>query len=147
MPALEDLPPEAAAALAVTIARLKHDLGKYIALQARWLDDGSTAAERLDALRADLLSTRRGPAGSVDATAVWQEFRKALSAALSDPDLVVVDAAMERVGGIIELLRADAATEEDVALGLSAAREVSDRIRQLDKRARSALAEVPWPTS
>jgi len=65
-------------ALLELVARLKHDLGKYIAFQIRWVDDTAPVSERRRALEADLLETRRGPSGTVDAHAVWLEFRPAL---------------------------------------------------------------------
>lgn len=59
-------------------ARIKHDLGKYVAFQARWLPVDPPAEELRAALEADLLSTRRGPGATLDALAVWQSFRAPL---------------------------------------------------------------------
>ena len=60
------------------LVRLKHDLGKYIAFQVRYLPPGASASERREALAADLLGTRRGPEGVRDAPSVWAEFRATL---------------------------------------------------------------------
>jgi hypothetical protein len=54
---------------------VRHDLGKYVCFEARWLDETASAAELRAALQADLGHTRRGPAGDEDCTAVWARLR------------------------------------------------------------------------
>lgn len=131
------------------VSRLKHDLGKYVSLQVRWLAPDASSAERRDALAADLLSTRRGPDGEQDAASVWAEFRPGLVAraelaggATADltgaPELEALDAAMGRVERVAGLLRAGSASEDDIDDGEAAAREVADSCRTLFRRLRAA---------
>ena len=145
-PALQDL-----------LARLKHDLGKYVALQQRWLPATATLDERRAALRADLLETRRGPNGTQDAASVWRGFRPQLfgEAALpdgcrvdgsADPDLVALDEAMKRIDVLIAELSQDAPIgAEHMQDGFDAANAVAQACQRLTKRARNA--EIQWPTS
>lgn len=68
----------AAQALLQAAARAKHDLGKYVAFQLRWLPPDAPAGELLEALRADVLATRSGPSGTQTAAQVWADVRPAL---------------------------------------------------------------------
>lgn len=54
---------------------VRHDLGKYVHLEARWLGEDSSAADFREALRVDLLRTRRGPTGDVDCQELWRRLR------------------------------------------------------------------------
>lgn len=58
--------------------RVKHDLGRYIALQQRWLGEDATEAEREAAVRADLLETRRSEQRTSSASEVWAGLRPQL---------------------------------------------------------------------
>lgn len=58
--------------------RVRHDLGKYVHLEARWLGEDALEADYRDALHTDLLRTRRGPAGDLDCVAVWAGLRPSL---------------------------------------------------------------------
>ena len=55
--------------------RLRHDLGKYVTMAARWLPDDPAEAELRAALRDDLLHTARGPSGDRAAAEVWAGLR------------------------------------------------------------------------
>lgn len=55
--------------------RLRHDLGKYVTMAARWLPDDPAEAELRAALSDDLLHTARGPAGDRSAAEVWAGLR------------------------------------------------------------------------
>lgn len=63
---------------ALQIAR--HDLGKYIALQSRWLPEDASTEEIRAALVADLRGTRRSGAIQEDAWQVWERLRPELRA-------------------------------------------------------------------
>jgi len=144
---VSDLDPAAAGVLLEHTSRLKHDLGKYIALQQRWLGPDAPEAEREIALRADLLETRRGPSGSVDAATVWQGFRPwfvgdgqvdgAFVADLSaDPDVSALIDGMERVTHICERLRNGPVGGEVIERGCQAAVDVSKAVASLHRRVR-----------
>ncbi len=111
-------------------ARARHDLGKYIAFQARWLGPGAAVAELREALREDLLRTHKGPDGATDAATLWRELRVPLQGAGID----AIDALMETIAArsaVIDTLDADAL--EDTA---RLARAVADELKALHARLR-----------
>jgi len=122
------------AAVADALDRLRHDLGKAIVLQTTWLGPGADPAEVRDALAADLLETRRSPRGIVSAVEVYAELRPELAPFDGDPDRVTLDEAMTAVAKVTAALRAGTATDEEVARGVQAAREVADACRSLHRR-------------
>lgn len=149
MPGLDDLDAHSREALAALAGRLKHDLGRYVAMQARWLGEEAGAAERRSALRDDLLATRRGPDGSADALQVWAPYAQALlgGAELAagivvdlgdDPDVHRIVDGMARVADAIAGLRDDTLDDEGVAHGLAASTAVAEACRDLHRRAREA---------
>lgn len=155
----DSLSPEAWSALAAHVGRLKHDLGKYVALQQRWLPADAPSADRRAALRDDLLSTRRGPSGIQDALSVWQEFRPGLRGEVELPgghrvDLSahpVVRAVEEGMGVLAEVvaaLRAGDVSDEQVLRGGEAAVAVSDGCRALERlvRANAGAAASATPS-
>lgn len=58
--------------------RARHDLGKYICFEARWLPDHADAAALRQALAQDLLKTRAGPSGTTDAITLWAQLKPTL---------------------------------------------------------------------
>lgn len=60
--------------------QVRHDLGKYVHLEARWLGEDASAADFREALRVDLLRTRRSPSGEVDCQALWATLRPLVAA-------------------------------------------------------------------
>jgi hypothetical protein len=75
---MEYLPPAGLDALAQHLARARHDLGKYVAFQARWLPDGAGADELRAALLADLTRTRAAAGLVESAPEIWDRLRPAL---------------------------------------------------------------------
>lgn len=131
---LDSLDPQSRARLLQHASRLKHDLGKYIALQQRWLPAEASRSDRLDALRSDLLHTRRGPDGSVDAHTVWTEFAPGLEELARDRDVVHMTTSMGVLATVIADLRADVSVDLDAAGAACTA--VSDAVRSLVARLR-----------
>lgn len=133
-------------ALLSLLDRLKHDLGKYVALQARWLPPEAGPVERREALVADLLHTRRGPEGSTSAHEVWETFRGMLHGEVlldghrvalgDDPDVVVIEDRMRSLGALRSVSAVEALVPEAVDEALSACAEVGARCRSLVRRAR-----------
>ena len=116
-------------------ARARHDLGKYIALQSRWLPDDAPVEARRGALIADLRRTRSGMTGDADAVTVWAECRPELLAdgGERDPALLAyvdqVDRLMAEIAAVLPRLeRLDPAGVERTA---AAARRVGDELREL----------------
>lgn len=112
-------------------AALKHDLGKYVAWRSANLDEaawtGPVTDELLEALRADVLRTRSGRGGNETAWDVWLRLTTDLPRPLQDPELAVVEAAVEQLREHEVALR-----QGDVAAlvgGRSAIRAAQQRIR------------------
>lgn len=150
---LDLLPLAARSALVAHVARLKHDLGKYVALRQRWLGAAAPLDERRAALADDLLSTRRGPEGTLDALSVWGEFRPALVGEAElpgghrvdltgDPDMDALDAGMVALADVVVALRAGDRSEDLVVRGSEASLVVSERCRALDKRLRAGREKL-----
>lgn len=87
--------------------RLRHDLGKYVVMAARWLPDDPPEAELRAALSDDLLHTARGPGGDRSAAQVWAGLRgewegapPALAARVRELDehMARLDAGAQRLG-------------------------------------------------
>ncbi len=140
MPALD------LAALLEHTRRLKHDLGKYVRFQGRWLAPDAGLDARREALAADLLHTRRGPDGSVDALEVWDDFREGLEG-VDHPALMRVREGMAALEPVVAALRAaeavNAAVEPSVIeAGERAAEDVADGVRQLARAVRQAAADA-----
>lgn len=129
------------------LVRLKHDLGKYIAFQVRWLPDDATATDRREALAADLLGTRRGPEGVRDAPSVWGEFRPSLVGEVelpgggradlsADPHFMAIDADMNAISALLPSLADGTATPAAVDSGIEAALRVAEAVRELHRSTR-----------
>jgi hypothetical protein len=129
------------------VSRLKHDLGKYVSLQVRWLEPGAELQERTEALRADLLSTRRGPSGEQDAVSLWEGFRPGLvgEADLAggcrvdltgNAELERIEAAMAVVRAVVAELRGGSVSVNSIDEGAAAARDVADACKVLHRRLR-----------
>lgn len=94
-------------ALLTIVGRAKHDLGKYMAMDLRWLPPDTTAHDLRQALRADLCRTRTG-VHTETAVQIWARFRRQLVGEasqhgsapvqlLGDVDFITIDQAMARI--------------------------------------------------
>ena len=151
MASIDSLDPAQARALLLVVGRIKHDLGKYVALQQRWVGPDASLEDRRAAAHADLLSTRRGPTGSQDAVAVWEGFeadlvQEGVPDVVGDPDIVAIKIRMEEIAHVIGLLRSGNSGEAVLTAGREAALDVSETCRRLARRVR-VRAEGAWPTS
>ena len=117
--------------IAEAAARARHDLGKYICFSARWLPDGAPVEELREALRDDLLRTRKGPTGVTGAVALWAELRTPLIPA----GIEAIDARMGRVAALAASL--DTLDAPALAEAAALARAVADELRDLHARTRS----------
>lgn len=111
-------------------ARARHDLGKYVAFQARWLEPDAPADALREALREDLLRTRKGPDGVVDAATLWRDLRGPL-----------LPAGVERIDGLMAELadragRLDALGADELLATARLARSVADELKALHARVR-----------
>jgi hypothetical protein len=111
-------------------ARARHDLGKYVSFQARWLGPDSPPETLREALRADLLETRKGPDGAQDASTLWRTLRVPLvPAGVAHLDELVARLA-DRAAQLDTL---DAAALAETA---ALARAVADELKALHMRLR-----------
>ncbi len=65
------------------LAAARHDLGKYVHFEARWIAEDADATSVREALRADLLRTRRGPRGEHGVGKVWADARAEIALAMA----------------------------------------------------------------
>ena len=114
--------------------RLRHDLGKAIVRQVTWLGPDPDPHELREALAADLLATRRSPAGTVGAVALFDKLSPALGTLPRDEDWRRLDDAMNEIRAISGALEGGTASDEDVARGARAARAVADACRALHRK-------------
>lgn len=114
------------------LADLRHDLGKYITFEVRFLEDPATDDDLRAALRRDLLETRRGAAGTEPAWDVWARLRPARLD--GDPDVAALDDLLARLRDAdLDGPRATLDAAADLA------REVAATTRRLHRRALDRL--------
>ena len=127
-------------ALAGHLVRLKHDLGKYVAFQLRWLPPEASLQDRREALAADLVATRRGPEGSLDAARVWAGLRPPLVGAAplangsrvdlsAEPCLQRIDAGIAVVRSALPTLADGTADAETLDRATGAALDIAEACR------------------
>ncbi len=114
-PALQELWP--------LLEDLRHDLGKYIAFETRFLGAEAPEEELRRALRSDLLATRRGSAGVESAAQIWARLRPEQLA--DDPDVRTVDGALTALG------------EADLEVALDGLRSLAGLAQQVRQATRS----------
>ena len=131
---VETLPLEVLEGLADRLADARHDLGKYIRFETRFVEDSADVGALRDALKADLLATRRRGDQLEPAVAVWARLRPAELD--GDPDVAAIDAAMASLAGFDP-----GAPEAALREAARQAREVSEASRRLHARARTRLGE------
>lgn len=129
---LEDFPADALETLAERVGDLRHDLGKYICFETRFLAPDAETEVLRASLRADLLATRRRGQQIERASDLWARLRP--TELEGDPDVLAIDWAMGQLASVD--LDGDRATL-DRAAGL--ARQVADATRRLDARVRANL--------
>ncbi len=131
---LEKLDDELLPELVEQLADLRHDLGKYITFEVRFLGPSPSESALRAALRADLLQTRRWGAHTETAEQVWARMRPALLE--GDPDLLRIDQAL---GALSRIDLSGPAEELSQAAAL--AREVAEACRALLMRGRARCPE------
>jgi hypothetical protein len=125
---VEDISGSALEDLVEDLSDLRHDLGKYIVFELRFLGDEPGIVDLRGALRTDLLSTRRRGDATETAWAVWARLRPPQLD--GDPDVRAIDALVER------LATADLDGDEESLRAVAAdARAVASATRRLHRRA------------
>ncbi len=129
---LEDVPPEALEELTEDLSDLRHDLGKYITFEVRFLGPEPETEALRAALRTDLLQTHKRGAVCATAWQVWERMRPAQLA--DDADVARVEASL---AALSRVSLAGSRAELEEAAGLAG--EVAAATRSLFKRAASLL--------
>jgi hypothetical protein len=111
--------------------RIRHDIGKYVTLQQRFLPADPTVEDLREALVADLGSTHRGPAGTRSIGEVWADLAEERAELAQEPAFDVLDA---RIAALVAALPDLAtATAEEVARVAGLARDAADACRALGR--------------
>jgi hypothetical protein len=137
---VEEAGPEAIEDLVEQLADLRHDLGKYICFETRFVGIDAPETALREALKADLERTRcrRNPDGVEITESAWDLWARIRPGSLKDdPDITEIDALIGR------LSTADLSADVD-ALRKTAenALEVASVTRRLLDRGRAALAKT-----
>ena len=125
---LEDISPDALPELIEDLTDLRHDLGKYITFEVRFLGPDPDTESLRAALRADILQTAKRGEQISSAWEVWAGLRPAALA--EDPDVARIEAALAG------LRHVDLAGDQDtLQQAADLARQVAEGTRSLHRRA------------
>jgi hypothetical protein len=115
----------------------RHDLGKYVSLNLRFLAPEADRAALREAILADLTQTRRGPGGALEsAPEVWAACRVGLPPAA--PEVQQVDAAINHIQSSLPALMNDALDDDALQALAQAARGVTTALTALTRRLKDA---------
>ena len=114
----------------------RHDLGKYVSLNLRFLAPDADRAALREALIADLTQTRRGQSGCESAPEVWAACRGGLPAAA--PETEEVDAAIQHIQSQLPGLMNDSLDDDALQALAQAARGVTTALTALTRRLKDA---------
>lgn len=139
-------------ALAGVCEHLRHDLGRYIAMQSRFVSPSADASTRRTALCDDLLATRRGPSGTLDAARIFAPAAAVLSGCApivgdrvvdlrAVPQVARLFRAMRVVDDLIGELRAGVLSDAQLDDAIASAIEASDACRTLTRHVLSIARE------
>ncbi len=143
---LETVSASSLEALGEHIAHVRHDLGKYVAFQLRWLPPVPSDDELREALEADLARTRASDLRVESAPALWSRLREPLVGAAPladgsridmtrDPDLLVIDGAIRAFRALLPQL--GTAPRRELEVAMAGALEVAAATRRLQRRVRA----------
>jgi len=129
--------------------RLRHDVGKYVTMQQRWLGEEATLHDRCEALLIDVMQTRRGDS-TEDLFALWAQFEGVLCGVVCLSDGTRVDltedgdilAIKSNVSLLVDVVRGLSNEQPDPILverGERATREISKACRSVSRRLRRAV--------
>ena len=116
--------------------RAKHDLGKYIAFQSRWLPADASDSDWKGALESDLLHTRKGPDGTESAVQLWERLRKEEVGLENDSDFQKIALAMERISEQLAALESGGLARDEMMSLADETKNVASHLASLHKRLR-----------
>ncbi|TVQ91033.1 MAG: hypothetical protein EA397_11095 [Deltaproteobacteria bacterium] len=124
--------------------RLQHDLSRYLAFQSRCVESHAPPELLREVLADDLLRTRRGPDGELDAAQIWAPLRDALAplrarGGLGEAERALSDlqAAMAVIEGLVTALRAGTLPDEELPEAHRCAIRASDAARVASRALRN----------
>jgi hypothetical protein len=131
--------------------RLRHDVGKYITMQQRWLGDEASVNARCEALLADVLQTRRREAETEDLFALWAEFEAVFGGRVclgdgtrldivDDVDLMNIKSNVCLLEDVVRQLSSERPNPDLLERAEGATREISGACRSFSRRLRRALS-------
>ena len=113
----------------------RHDLGKYIAFELRWVGEAGEPADLLAALQSDVLRTRSADGLHVDAVGVWEQVRGGFRGMEDKGGHVrAVTEAMERIRLSVPGLREGDLSADELRACAADALIVSDQLDALYRR-------------
>ena len=116
-------------------AAARHDLGKYMIFQLRWVGREGPLDDVREALESDLLRTRDGPGGTASAAAIWVELRDPL--APFDPQAVArLDEGMALLAEGLPGLAAGTLEDSELRALAQLAWSLSEQLEALYRRAK-----------
>ncbi len=127
------------------VAALKHDLGKYVAWTSANLEEGAwqgpVGPDLLEALRDDLLRTRRKGDESEPCWSIWARLTSDLERPWAHQELCAVDGAVETLRGAEKaLVEGDLEALGELRAGLRDAQmEIRRQLSALLRRLRSEV--------
>ena len=92
-------------------ARAKHDLGKYIAFESRWLPADCSDSELLTALQSDILRTANSPTEVKTAFDIWGGLYSTLVSVVGTDSVEPVQKLMSELEQFLPLIRASSAPD------------------------------------
>ena len=122
-------------ALVEQLVDIRHDLGKYITFEVRFLGADPQDEELREALKSDLYSTLRRGEHVLSAWDVWEKLRPDVLE--GDPDVVAIDEALLMLRGVdLDQQRAD------LWGAVETTRVVGEAARNLHRRGQNRMIET-----
>lgn len=111
-------------------ATARHDLGKAICLNSRWLTPNPTDDDLREALKDDLERTRQSRQGIESAPALWTRLRPTLAPLGDDEDLQRIDQSIATIAAT----DLDQASRPQLQAARDAAQAVAEALARLTQR-------------
>ena len=129
---LEDIPMEKRLRLLPVLRAIRHDIGRYICFEQRFIEDRKDVSELRRALHSDVWCTRKNGEDVETCRALWLRLRPVELD--GDPDYDVIDSAIE------DIMRIDlGGPVEELYRACTLAETIRDASRRLLARGRSEI--------
>ena len=137
---LEEISIEERLDLLPVLNAVRHDIGRYICFELRFVEDRSNVAELRRALRSDVLCTRKNGEQVESCLELWLRLRP--SRLDGDPDFVIIDTAIH------DIMSVDLdGTIQDLHRACALAETIRDASRRLHARGTGMEEQGSIPTT